>query len=177
MHSFRKGMIALLMVAGAADLGNAQSAGQQVAILKMLKPGTTVIGVLTTTATDKSMESLTRAGTGQGVKIVFARPKGPGEVSTLYRKLVADDQLKLILVPDVQDELILGMAFDYLRDQSIADKVGLCVLDESYVAKGALCAILSENGKVRVVVNQKMAQLVSATVPAEGTTSALFVAR
>jgi ABC-type uncharacterized transport system substrate-binding protein len=172
-----KTLIVFIGLAAASASAFGQSAGQQIAVLKMLKPGTSVVGVLTTTTSDKLMEGLTRAGAAQGVKVVFARPKAPGEVSALYKKLVADDQLKLILVPDSQDELILGLAFEYLRDQALADNVGLCVLDESFVGKGALCAITLENGKIRVVVNQKMAQLVGATVPAEGSTSALFVAR
>lgn len=167
---------ALLLLSTAAVL-NAQSAGQQVAVMKMLLPGTTAIGVLSGSMTDKKVEDLTKAGTAQGVKVIVARPKEPREVGALYKKLISQEGVRLILVPDSEDPLVLGIAFDYLREQAVQDKIGICVLDEDLVAKGALCAVQLKDGKVQVSVNQKMAVLIGATIPPEGTSSVSFVAR
>jgi hypothetical protein len=166
-------MVMLAWVSGAA----AQSTGQQIGVMKMLMPGTTAVGVLSSTMSEKKVEELARAGAGQGVKVVIGRPKDLKDVATFYRKLTVEGGIKLILVPEKEDDLILSASFDYLREQAVGDKVGICVLDESLVAKGALCAVTLVEGKVKVVVNQKMAALIGAVVPTEGSAASMFVAR
>ncbi len=139
--------------------------GQQVAVLKALNPGIAMVGVLASSVTEKRMEEITKAAMGQNVEVIFARPKDARDIASFYRKLVTEKGVKVLWLPQDDDNLVLGVGFDYLREQAVSDKVGICVVDEDLVGKGALCAMEVKGGKVTAVVNQKVASLLGVNVP------------
>ncbi len=161
-------MLAVMIVVGVGlpvRGQNQPTLGQQVAVLKALNPGISTVGVLASSVSEKRMEEITRAGMGQHVEVIFARPKDARDVASFYRQLVSEKGVKVLWLPEDDDNLVLGVGFDYLREQAISDKVSICVVDESLVSKGALCAMEVKGGKVTAVVNQKLAALLGVNVP------------
>ncbi len=145
------------------------SLSQQVAVMKALKPDLKTIGVLAGSLTDKLTQDLTRAGLGQGITVVIAKPKDPREVVSLYKKLFADRKIQILWLPDASDEVVSGVSIDYLKENTVMDGVGLCVDDRKHVAGGALLSVQSEGGKLVAYVNKKIAAVVGAAIPGEGT--------
>ncbi|HVN47690.1 MAG TPA: hypothetical protein VMU30_02595 [Bacteroidota bacterium] len=144
----------------------AQKAGyaQQFAILKRMKPELTTIGVMGSMLNDKSIDALTHAAAGQGLKIVVGVPKSIHDVAEIYRKLV-DKGAQVIFVPDGSDNLVLGNGFEFLRESSLTDRIGIMVPQQSLVSGGALCSVTMEDGKYKAFVNQRIAQVVGANIP------------
>ncbi len=150
-----------------SSLSVAQKAGyaQQFAILKRMKPELTTIGVMGSTLTEKNIESLTHAATGQGLKIVIGVPKSVRDIAEIYRKLVVGNKVQVIFVPDADDNIVLGNGFEFLRESSLTDRVGIMVPQQSLVSGGALCSVTMEDGKYKAFVNQRIAQVVGANIP------------
>ena len=176
-----KGLVVILCIvlfaAADASAQTTASYGQQVAVAKSLKPGLTTLGVFGSNLSDKTIEQISRAAAGQGVKIVVAKPQDAGQVSSFYTKLVSEKKAELIWLPDASDNMLLGIGFEFLRVKALADKIGLIVPQESLVASGGLCTVLLDGGKVRVIVNQKIAQMIGLSVPADNNESITFVSR
>ncbi len=168
--------LSLFAIAGASAQTSA-SYGQQIAVAKSLKPGLTTLGVFGSNLSDKTIEQISRAAAGQGIKIVVAKPQDAGQVSSFYAKLVSEKKAELLWLPDASDNMLLGIGFEFLRVKALADKVGLIVPQEALVASGGLCTILLDGGKVRVIVNQKIAQMIGLSVPADNNESITFVSR
>ena len=82
------GIMLLVLPAHKVDAQTLASYGQQIAVAKMLRPDLAVLGVMSSKITDNAAESLTRAGMGQGVKIVIGRPQSAPDVPGLYKTLV-----------------------------------------------------------------------------------------
>jgi hypothetical protein len=142
--------------------------GQQVAVMKVLKADLKTIGVLAGNLTDKMTQDLTRAGMAQGITIVIAKPKDRSEVGSLYKKLVTEKKIQMLWLPDGGDETVMGVSIDYLKENTAMDGVGLCVTEKKLVSSGALCSVQSENGKLIAYVNKKIATVVGASIPGEG---------
>lgn len=143
------------------------SLGQQVAVMKTIKSDLKTVGVISSILNDKMTQDITRAGMSQGVTVVIAKPKDAREVASLYKKLVSDKKIQMLWIPDPADEIVMGLGMQYLIENAVMDKVGLCVPAKNLVAGGALCAIQSEDGKLTAFVNKKIAAVVGASVPAE----------
>jgi hypothetical protein len=60
-----------------------------------------------------------------------------------------------------------GIGFEYLRESALADRVGVFVPQESMLAKGALCFVTTSGGKIKVYINQRIAQVIGATIPSD----------
>lgn len=153
------------------------SYGQHIAIAKKMKPGLATLGIIGSNLSDKMIEQISKAATGQGVKIVVAQPQDAGQVASFYNKLTGEKKVEMIWFPDPGDHMILGIGFEFLREKAVADKIGLIVPQESLVASGGLCTVLLEGGKLKVMVNRKIAQLIGLSVPAESSESVTFVSR
>lgn len=138
---------------------------QQIAVIKKIKTEISVIGVLTTTMSDKSIEQMGRAATGLGVKIVLAQPKEASELPSLYKKLIKEKGAQILWIPDPSDKLMTGIGFEFLRENALPDRIGIIVPDQTLVGTGGLCNVYSDAGKLKAVVNQRIAQVVGATVP------------
>jgi ABC-type uncharacterized transport system substrate-binding protein len=154
---------------GRAGAQTQASYGQQIAVAKMLRAGLATIGVMTSNLSDKAIEQINRAATAQGVKIVVAKPQDASQISAFYAKLVSEKKAELIWIPDGGDQMLTGVGFEFLRAKALGDKIGLMVPSESMVPSGGLCTVLSEGGKVRVIVNQRIAQIIGISVPSEST--------
>ena len=157
----------------------AQKAGsaQQIAVAKTLKPGIASIGIFCSTLDDKAIETWTRAGMTLGVKVFIAKPTAMGEIAGLYHTLVKEKGVQIILIPDAGDELMTGMGFEYLRQSALSDQVGIFAPQEAMVTNGAFCCVTSEAGKLKVFVNQRIAQVIGANVPSDATTTVTYVVR
>ena len=68
--------------------------GQQVYLMKTLKPSLKRVGIITFNLSDDEAGKLARAGTALGVKTTVARASDDHEISSLYRKLVAELQCR-----------------------------------------------------------------------------------
>jgi ABC-type uncharacterized transport system substrate-binding protein len=173
-------VVAVMFAAGTLSEVSAQSKaayGQQMFLLKSLKPGTKSIGVIGAALSDADVQSLTRAGMGLGLTVVVARPTNARDVAVLYKKLVADNKIELLLVAPGGGDWFEGASVEYLRENALLDRVGLCVPTMAHLAGGALCSIQSENGKLVVHVNQKVANVVGAAVPADQSASIAYVVK
>jgi ABC-type uncharacterized transport system substrate-binding protein len=173
-------LVALLLVAGSAVevTGQAKAAyGQQLFLLKSLKPGAKAVGVMGAALSDADVQSLTRAGMGLGLTIVVARPANARDVAVLYKKLLSENKIDLLLVTSGGGDWFEGPSVEYLRENALLDRVGLCVPSMQQLTGGALCSVQSDNGKLVVHVNQKVAQVVGATVPGEQAGSIAYVVR
>lgn len=171
--------IAAAMMISAMDT-QAQSPasyGQQIAVMKMLKANLGTVGVLSSTISNKTMEDITRAAAGQGVKVVFARPKEAMEIAGYYKRLVGEKSVEVIWIPDVNDQLLLGIGFEFLKENTLPDKIGLYVPDQKFVSSGALCSVLSVSGKLTAYVNQKIARVVGVSVPSEEGSAVTYVSQ
>jgi len=100
-----------------------------------------------------------RAALGQGIKIAIAKVNDVSEISSLYKSLITEHSAELVWIPNVNDDILLGVGFDFLRENTILDRVGLCVPAKELVAKGALCSVESQNEKVVVYLNKRIAQV------------------
>jgi len=150
-------------------LAQKASLSQQIAVMKALKPELKTVGVLAGSLTDKLTQDLTRAGLGQGITVVIAKPKDPREVVSLYKKMVSERKIQILWLPDAADEVVSGVSIDYLKENTAMDGVGLCVDDKKHIASGALLCVQSEGGKLTAYVNKKIAAVVGAAIPGEGT--------
>jgi ABC-type uncharacterized transport system substrate-binding protein len=171
-------LLALLVLGSGLATGQTlASYGQHVAIAKKMKPGLTTLGIFGSNLSDKMIEQISRAATGQGVKIVIAKPQDAGQVASFYNKLAGEKKVEMIWFPDPADHMILGIGFEFLREKAVTDKIGLIVPQESLVASGGLCTVLVDGGKLKVIVNQRIAQVIGLSVPAESSESVTFVSR
>ncbi len=156
---------------------SAAAFGQQVAVAKKLRPDLTILGIISSTATDKSIEQMTRAGLAQSVKIVVARLKTPPEVPELYKALVSDKKVQMLILPDPADDMMTGMGFEYLREAALGDKVGLIVPLESLVSTGGLCFITNQGGTLKTVINYKVASMLGIIPPSDGSLAFTYVGK
>jgi uncharacterized protein YjaZ len=153
------------------------SFGQVLGVAKKLKTDLAVVGVMSTTLTSKDIESMTRSAMQQGVKLFVTEPKDVREVSALYKTLVNDKKVQLIIIPDNADKTMTGMGFDFIKENATIDRVGICAPDPSLVAQGAMCSVVRENDKIVVYVNQKVLAFVSAKIPTDEASTINFVLR
>jgi hypothetical protein len=169
MKKINLSMVLILGIAlcWGSSLAIAQKAGyaQQFAILKRMKPELTTIGVIGSTLTDKNIEALTHAAVGQGLKIAVGVPKSIREIAEIYRKLVTENKVQIIFIPDGNDNIVLGNGFEFLKESSLSDRIGIMVPQQSLVGGGALCSVTMEDGKYKAFVNQRIAQVVGANIP------------
>ena len=153
------------------------SYGQQIAVIKILQPDVKIIGVMGATLSEKEIQDITRAGLAQGVQIVVGLPQNPREISDVYKKLVNDKKIQALLIPKGSDDMMMGVGFEYLRSNTLLDKIALYMPNPDMISSGALCSVQVESGKLMVYVNQKIALLLGAHVPAEQSESVTYVSR
>ncbi len=149
--------------------------GQQIAIAKVIKPGLTTIGVIGSKLDDKTIEGWTRAGLSLGVKVIIGLPQNVRDVPSVYKTLVKDKKVELLLIADASDDLMTGMGFDYLREVALNDRIGIFAPKPEMVNNGAICTVTSDNGQLKAYVNQKLAQVLGLTVPTESGQSISYV--
>ncbi len=179
-HTSAVGILALLTLVLLCSHVRAQSQvpyGQQIAVIKTIVPGVNSIGVMTSSLREKALEQIVRAATGQGVKVVVAKPEELSQITGLYNELVKDKKVNLLWIPDPEDKMLLGSGFDFLREKALGDKIGILVPQQSLVSLGALCSVVSENGKLTAYVSQRIAPLVGASVPAGDGSTILYIAK
>ena len=139
--------------------------GQQLYVMKILNPQLKIVGVLGSSLSDEDLQYITRMGIAQGIEIIFARPKGSNEIAKLYKLMVSTQKVQMIWLPDSNDVTMLGIGFQFLRENTLLDKVGLCTPFKPMVDTGALCSVQKENGKVVAYVNKRNADLLNISVP------------
>lgn len=149
--------------------------GQQLFLLKSLKPGVKNVGVIGAALSDADVQSLTRAGLGIGLTVVVARPANARDVAVLYKRLVNENKIDMLLVTPGGGAWFEEASVEYLRENALLDRVGLCVPARQQLTGGALCSIENENGKLVVHVTQKVANVVGAVVPSEQSGSIAYV--
>ncbi|MBP9211204.1 MAG: hypothetical protein KBF97_00290 [Bacteroidetes bacterium] len=177
--AYRPILSAVIMFLAALPLWGQSSVpfGQQIALLKMLKPDLVTVGVLTNSLNEEKKQQLIRSSLQQGVNVFVAVPNDVRDIPVLYKKLIGEKKVQLIIIPNVEDRILLGIGYEYLKENSLLDRIGVCVPDVKFIANGAFFAVIKEDGKLIVTVNQRIAALVGATIPVQQNPSISFVAR
>ena len=180
-HYVRSAVCILLLTISVVSTNYAQQQvglSQQIYVLKLLKPEVKTIGVMTSTMSTKDFQEITRLGLAHGLEFVFAKAESPQDISSLYQQMVATKKIKLIWLPDNNDEIMLGVGFQFLRENTLLDKIGLCTPKKLLVESGALCSVQKEEGKVVVYLNKRNAELLSINIPASDANSTInFIVR
>ncbi|MCX7985145.1 MAG: hypothetical protein N3A63_09620, partial [Bacteroidetes bacterium] len=135
----------------------------------------TTIGVIGSKLDDKAIEAWTRAGLALGVKVIIGLPKNVRDVPQVYKTLVKEKKVEIILIADADDDLMTGMGFDYLREVALNDQIGIFAPKPELVSNGAICSIISENGQLKAFVNQKLANVLGLSIPSETGPSISYV--
>jgi ABC-type uncharacterized transport system substrate-binding protein len=154
-----------LLVCVSTAPGSAQSKvtyGQQIFVMLKVLPSLKNIGVIYSTGSDQLVQALTRAAVSQGVKVFIAKALTAREIPTLYKKLVEEKGVTMIWIPEEDDKLMVDIGFEFLRESTIADKVGLYVPTQKLVSEGALCSVQIDGGKLSVYINQRVAKAIGA---------------
>jgi len=180
MKQRRAGMFMLFIAASAVLQGliaqNSASFGQQIYTFKKLKSDLEVIGVMSTTLSDNEIANLTRTSLQQGVKLFVARPKDSKEIAVIYKTLTTEKKAQLIWIPKVDDGM-LGVGFEFLKENTPLDKVGICVPDSKLLSEGAFCSVQKENDKLVAYINQRVAPMIGAAIPLQEDPVISYVAR
>ncbi len=148
---------------------------QNIFLLKALKPSLKSLGVIASTLTDQEIKAIGKAAMGQGIKVTVAKVTDVREISGLYKMLVTEHGAELVWIPDKSDEILLGVGFEFLRENAILDRVGLIVPTRDLVAKGALCSLESANQKVVIYLNRRIAQVDGINLPTSQDPSVQYV--
>jgi ABC-type uncharacterized transport system substrate-binding protein len=170
-------VMALSIATSSAESQSTLSYGQYMYLLKSLKPALKNIGVMASTLTTEEIESLGRAATGLGIKVTVAKVTDARDIAGLYKTLVSEHRAEVIWIPDAADKLLLGVGFEYLRENTILDRVGLCVPARELVSDGALCSFKHDNQKFIVYVNRRVAQVVGINLPTNQNQDIAYVAQ
>ena len=165
----------LLMTASGADAQSKLTYAQNIFLLKTLKPSLKNIGVIASTLSDQEVKAIGKAALGQGIKVTIAKVTDVSEISGLYKMLINEHNAELVWIPDRSDEILLGVGFEFLRENTILDRVGLIVPTKDLVAKGALCSLETANEKVVVYVNKRIAQVDGINPPTSQDPSVQYV--
>ncbi len=138
---------------------------QQVMALKEMNPNLKTVGIIGTTLSDQNIQDVVRAGLGQGVQIVVGRPKSAREISEIYKKMVKERNIQIVWLTDPSDETMLGIGFEYLRNNAPLDKVGIAVPLTNFLGNGAFCSVQLEDGKVVSYMNAKVSEALGLKLP------------
>ncbi len=154
--------VRLAFVAVVFSVSTAQvktSYGQNMYLMKALVPTLQHIGVLSSTLKEDEIESIARAAKGLGIKVSVARVTDARDLAGLYKRLTKEYRAEMVWIPDAADRLLLGLGFEYLRETTVVDRIGLCVPAREFVSRGALCSVERENGKLTVYLNRRVANV------------------
>ena len=180
---FRPRTIIVLMIAVALAIstiayGQQPAAmSQQIYMMKTLKPGLKTVGVMGTKLSDKDLQEITRLGLGFGVEFVFARPVSPKDIALFYKQLLKTRNIEMLWLPDVGDEAMLRIGFQFLRENTVLDGIGLCTPLKDQVDAGALCSMQKEDGNIIVYINRKIAVALNVSIPNDPGSPILYITR
>jgi ABC-type uncharacterized transport system substrate-binding protein len=166
-------LLCLIMVSSLAAQTPAGYA-QQFFVMTKLVPSLKFIGVISSKATDQMIQGTNRAGLPYGVKVFIAKAGTPRDIPGLYQSLIKKE-VQLIWIPDKDDEMVMEKGFEYLREMTLENKIGLCVPDTKMITEGALCSIQLEGNKVVAYINKRVAQVTGATIPNDPSGSVKYI--
>jgi ABC-type uncharacterized transport system substrate-binding protein len=147
---------------------------QQAFVLSKILPSVKSIGIISSKATESFVQSATRAGHSFGITVFIAKASSPREIPELYHSLLGKG-VKVIWLPDKDDGMLLDKGFEYLRETTLEDKIGLCVPLSKMVQEGALCSVQLEGSKLTVQINKKVAQVIGTTISDDPTNTIKYV--
>jgi ABC-type uncharacterized transport system substrate-binding protein len=147
---------------------------QQAYALSKIMPSVKTIGIISSKVTDSFFQSTTRAGFSNGIKVIVAKVHSPREIPELYHTLLKDGA-KMIWLPDKDDDMVLEKGFEYLRENTLEDKIGLCVPLSKMVLEGAFCSIQIEGKNLTVQINKRVAQVIGAAIVDDPSSSVKYV--
>ncbi len=171
-------ILVLMSILGASTISAQTIAGysQQLFALTKLMPSAKAFGVISSTATESFIQSMTRTGHSFGVKVIIAKANNPREIPELYHTLLKSG-VKMIWLPDKDDFMLVEKGFEFLRENTLEDKIGLCVPVSKLVAEGALCCVQSEGAKLLVTVDKRVAQVVGVAAQDDANGSIRYVVK
>ena len=137
--------------------------GQQIFVLIKLMPSIKSIGIISNNVTETFTQATARAGLPFGIKVFVAKADKPKDIPELYHMLLKKG-IKIIWLPDKDDAMLLNMGFEYLRETTLEDKIGLCVPVSKMVSEGALCCVQIDGNKLIVYINKRVAQVIGVNI-------------
>jgi ABC-type uncharacterized transport system substrate-binding protein len=166
-------LLSILLISMTAAQTTAGITQQAYALAKIM-PTVKTIGIISSKVTESFMQSTTRAGFSNGMKVIIAKAHSPREIPELYHTLLKDGA-KMIWLPDKDDEMVLDKGFEYLRESTLEDKIGLCVPLSKMVSEGAFCSVQIEGKNLTVQVNKRVAQVIGAAITDDPSSSVKYV--
>jgi hypothetical protein len=147
---------------------------QQIFVMTKLMPSAKSIGIISNNVTDALTQAAARAGLPFGINVFVAKAEKPKDIPELYRMLLKKG-VKIIWLPDKNDAMLLNLGFEFLRETTLEDKIGLCVPIPKMVSEGALCCVQSNGNKLTVYIDKRVAQIVGANIPDDPASTVTYV--
>lgn len=147
-----------------SSLGIAQSQvhhTQQAYLMKKLDPQLGTLGVISSQQLNEDQrQAIMRAFIGHGITVVFGFPNSTREIPGIYRQLRSVYRIDAVWIPEDDDPIVLVEGFEFLRQNTIRDRVSLYVPRPELVASGAFASINTNGGSIIVYINERVASVV-----------------
>ncbi len=150
---------------------------QKIFVLKTLIPDLKTVGVIGSSISESEIQNFTRAGMAMGIKIVIGVPQNLRDASSIYKKMVKEQKIQVLDIPKSDDTMLLENGYEFFKENSVVDKVGLSVPTPAMVGSGALCSIVIEDGKIVAHINKKLILLFNGSVPNDPDLKISFLAQ
>lgn len=150
---------------------------QQIFVMKEIHPDLKTIGVMGSAISGSERQEITRAGYSQNINIIFGLLQSIRDVPTVYRQLVSDHSVDIIWVPFHNDHVVIQDGFEYLRQNTLRDRVGLYVPLSDLVAAGALASIQNSGGGIVIYMNERVAEVVGVASAVEENDAITYVSK
>lgn len=170
-------LAAVLVLAAFAPPPSPSTPGQQLFMLKELRPSLSKVGLIWDGALDDNdLKRAQRAAASHGIELLLAQVEGVRDVGPAFRELVRTHDIEALWI--LTDEGLTAREPSrgfVLRE---AARTGLPVLgpSEGWVHDGAALAVLEGADGVRLLVNKPVADALSLQVPEQYTAVTDFLA-
>ncbi len=150
---------------------------QQLMVMKEIKPATKVVGVLCNVEQNEAfIKRANRAASSLGLQIIFADVRQVKDISTQFRLLSSSHDMDFLWIINVDEIIMSPIGKEYLFKNSVLSRIPVSVPTRELVAEGGTFYAELEEGKIKLTVNQKIAQALQLTVPEQYKATVNYVA-
>ena len=147
--------------------GDSATAMQQLYLMKELNPDLSVVGIIWDErfeGKDEMLQKTGRAAAQLQIKIAVGEATDLRDVSSQFRTLTQEHRVEAVwaIGNGILDN---SMAREFLNKKSALAGIPLFVEDANWVEAGAMCSVQRVDGKVVLVVNARVAEILNITVP------------
>ena len=150
---------------------------QQLAVMKEIKPATKVVGVLCNVEQNEAfIKKANRAAASLGLQVIFADVKQVKDISTQFRLLASSHDMDFLWIINVDEVVMSNLGKEYLFKNSVLNRIPISVPTRELVAEGGTFYAELEEGKIKLTINQKVAQALQLMVPEQYKATVNYVA-